>query len=326
MDRPSVRELECFVAVAEELHFSKAAKRLHMSQPPLSRQIQSLERKLGVQLLKRKTRLVELTSPGRSFLNDAREALHSLDRAMITVQRMQQGENERLRLGFIGYLLAPDLVEVLRGFRKARPQCQVELVDMEPGDQLNDIREGKLDGGFFGIGPAEPLWDLKVFNWKTVPLVIVLPEDHRLAQKPGKLTLANLKEENWIMISRSRASAFRGLIDELCLAAGFLPRIVQESDSVQAVLAMVAAGTGIAIASETLTQMIGRGLAYRLLASRNAVLRRNFVWRSEVNSEALRVFNSVLRRYRAEMAAGEEERAPARLQELGARKGRCGMS
>jgi DNA-binding transcriptional LysR family regulator len=85
-----------------------------------------------------------------------------------------------------------------------------------------------------------------------------------------------------------------------------LPRIVQESDSVQAVLAMVAAGTGIAIASETLTQMIGRGLAYRLLASRNAVLRRNFVWRSEVNSEALRVFNSVLRRYRAEMAVGEE--------------------
>ena len=78
---------------------------------------------------------------------------------------------------------------------------------MEPGDQINEIREGKLDGGF-GIGPAEPLWDLKVFNWKTVPLVIVLPEDHRLAQKPGKLRLANLKEENWIMISRSRAPPF----------------------------------------------------------------------------------------------------------------------
>src|SRR5258708_40138555 len=104
MDPPSIRELECFVAVAEELHFSKAAKRLHMSQPPLSRQIQSLERKLGVQLLKRKTRLVELTSPGRSFLNDGRETLHSLDRAMITVQGMHQGENERLRLELIGYL------------------------------------------------------------------------------------------------------------------------------------------------------------------------------------------------------------------------------
>ena len=311
MDRPSVRELECFVAVAEELHFSKAAKRLHMSQPPLSRQIQSLERKLGVQLLKRKTRLVEVTSPGRSFLNDARETLHRLDRAMITVQRMQQGENERLRLGFIGYLLAPDLVEVLRAFRKARPQCQVELVDMEPGDQLNDIREGKLDGGFFGVGPAEPLWDLKLFNWKTVPLVIVLPDDHRLAHKPCKLVLAHLKEENWVMIARSRAATFRGLIDELCLAAGFLPRIVQESDSVQAVMAMVAAGTGIGIASETLTQMIDRGLAYRTLASRNAVLRRNFVWRSDVNSEALRVFNSVLRRYRSETALGEEERLVA---------------
>jgi DNA-binding transcriptional LysR family regulator len=288
--------------VAEELHFSKAAKRLHMSQPPLSRQIQSLERKLGVQLLRRKTRSVELTSPGRSFLNDAREALHHLDRAMITVQRMQQGETERLRLGFIGYLLAPDLVDLLRAFRKARPQCQVELIDMEPGDQLNDIREGKMDGGFFGIGPTEPLWDLKLFNWKTVPLVIVLPEDHRLAQKHCKLSLVNLKDENWVMISRDRAAPFRGLVDELCLAAGFMPRIVQESDSVQAVLAMVAAGTGIAIASETLTQMLDRGLAYRSLTSRNAVLRRNFVWRSEVNSEALRVFNNVLRRYRNETA------------------------
>jgi len=249
---------------------------------------------------------VELTSPGRSFLNDAREALYHLDRAMITVQRMQQGETERLRLGFIGYLLAPDLVEVLRAFRKARPQCQVELIDMEPGDQLNDIREGKLDGGFFGIGPTEPLWDLKLFTWKTVPLVIVLPEEHRLAQKHCKLTLANLKDENWVMISRNRAAPFRGLVDELCMAAGFMPRIVQESDSVQAVLAMVAAGTGIAIASETLTQMLDRGLAYRSLTSRNAVLRRNFVWRSEVNSEALRVFNSVLRRYRNDTAiAGE---------------------
>jgi DNA-binding transcriptional LysR family regulator len=300
MDRPSVRELECFIAVAEELHFSKAARRLHMSQPPLSRQIQSLERKLGVQLLRRKTRSVELTSPGRNFLNDARETLHRLDRAMITVQRMQQGETERLRLGFIGYLLAPDLVEVLQAFRKARPQCQVELIDMEPGDQLNDIREGKLDGGFFGIGPEEPLFDLKLFNWKTVPLVIVLPEDHRFARKPCKLTLANLKDENWVMISRNRAAPFRGLVDELCLAAGFSPRIVQESDSVQAVLAMVAAGTGIAIASETLTQMIGRGLVYRILVSRNAVLRRNFVWRNEANSEALKVFNNVLRRYRSE--------------------------
>jgi DNA-binding transcriptional LysR family regulator len=176
---------------------------------------------------------------------------------------------------------------------------------MEPFDQLNDIREGKLDGGFFGIGPAEPLWDLKLFNWKTVSLVIVLPEDHRLAQKHCKLTLANLKDENWVMVSRNRAAPFRGFVDELCTAAGFMPRVVQESDSVQAVLAMVAAGTGIAIASETLTQMLDLGLAYRTLASRNAVLRRNFVWRAEVNSEALRVFNSVLRRYRSETAVGE---------------------
>src|SRR5260370_6035568 len=109
MDRPSLWELECFVAVAEELHFSKAAKRLHISQPPLSRQIQALERKLGVQLLRRKTRTVELTLPGEVFLDDAREILQHLDRASFAAQRSGGREIERLRLGVISAFLGPEL-------------------------------------------------------------------------------------------------------------------------------------------------------------------------------------------------------------------------
>src|SRR5258707_13165491 len=117
MDRPSLWELECFVAVAEELHFSKAAKRLHISQPPLSRQIQALERKLGVQLLRRKTRTVELTLPGELFLADAREILNHLDRASFAANRSGGGEIERLRLGFLSSLLGPDLIEVGEHFK-----------------------------------------------------------------------------------------------------------------------------------------------------------------------------------------------------------------
>jgi DNA-binding transcriptional LysR family regulator len=301
MNRPSVRELECFVAVAEALHFSRAAQRLHMSQSPLSRQIQALEDKLGTQLLKRKTRSVELTAPGRIFLNDAREMLYQLDRAASAAQRAQRGESERLRLGFIGYMMIePELVEVLRAFRRARPRCQVELLDMEVADQLTGIREGKLDGGFFAMDPHEPLGTLKRFDWKIVPLVVVFPDDHRFARQEGKVSPADVKDENWVMISRARAPAYRGQIDELCLAAGFLPRIVQESDSVQAIMAMVAAGAGITIFSERLTRLLGGGLAYRLVASRGAVFRRNFVWRADADSEALRVFKEVLRRSRAE--------------------------
>ena len=312
MNRPDIRELECFVAVAEELHFSRAARRLHMSQPPLSRQIQCLEEKLGGQLLKRKTRRVELTLPGRNFLNDAREILYRVDRATTTAQRMQRGEHEQLRLGFVGYLVASDLVEVLRAFRVTRPQCQLELLDMEPSQQLAEIRAGKLDGGFFTVGPEEPLGNLKLLTWKRVRLIIVLPEDHSLAEKRGKLTLSNLKEENWVMLSRTQAAEHRRHIDQLCAAAGFLPRIVQESESVYSVMAMVAAGTGITLVTESVSAILGRGLVCRTLESRGAAVRRNFVWREDAESKALRVFTEILRRYRAEaLRAGERTRNPS---------------
>src|SRR5260370_17269564 len=123
MNRPSLWELECFVAVAEELHFPNAAKRLHISQPPLSRQIQALEKKLGVQLLRRKTRTVELTLPGEVFLQDAREILRHLDRASSAAHRSGGGETERLRLGFISALPGSDLMEVLPSFPNQRPIC-----------------------------------------------------------------------------------------------------------------------------------------------------------------------------------------------------------
>src|SRR4029077_19139818 len=129
MNRPSLWELECFVAVAEELHFSKAAKRLHLSQPPLTRQIQSLERKLEVQLLRRKTRTVELTLPGELFLADAREILNHLDRASFAANRSGGGENERTRLRFLSSYLGPDLIRVYARFvtsaRPARWSCSI---------------------------------------------------------------------------------------------------------------------------------------------------------------------------------------------------------
>src|SRR5258708_16046325 len=113
MNRPSLWELECFVAVAEELHFSEAAKRLHLSQPPLTRQIQSLERKLEVQLLRRKTRTVELTLPGELFLADAREILNHLDRASFAATRRAREKTHPPRLGFLCAILPPSPFPIL---------------------------------------------------------------------------------------------------------------------------------------------------------------------------------------------------------------------
>src|SRR5258708_16669201 len=160
MNWQSLWELECLVAVAEELYFSNAARRLHISQPPLSRQIQALERKLGVQLLRRKTRTVELTLPGEVFLDDAREILQHLDRASFAAQRSGGGEIERLRLGFIRALLRPDLIQASRSFRAHRPTRPVELLDLPAADQLRRIEHGALDGGLIGGAPAKHSGDL----------------------------------------------------------------------------------------------------------------------------------------------------------------------
>jgi DNA-binding transcriptional LysR family regulator len=294
MNRPSLWELECFVAVAEELHFSNAAKRLHISQSPLSRQIQALETKLGVQLLRRKTRTVELTLPGKVFLDDAREILHHLDRASFAAHRSGGGEIERLRLGFLSSLLGPDLIQVLRSFRDERPTCQVELLDLPAADQLWRIENGTLDGGLIGGAPAKHSSDLKFLVWKTERYMVGLPERHPLSVKMV-LSLQELRNERWVLTSRATAPAFRHRIDELCTAAGFRPRIVLESDRSQAVLAMVAAENGIGMFTETITRLIDRGVVFRPLNTRKAVLQHTLVWQADKNSEALLAFQKILR-------------------------------
>ena len=295
MNRPSLWELECFVAVAEELHFSNAAKRLHISQPPLSRQIQALEKKLGVQLLRRKTRTVELTLPGEVFLQDAREILRHLDRASSAAHRSGGGETERLRLGFISALLGSDLMEVLRSFRDQRPTCQLELLDLPAADQFSRIQNGTLDGGLIGGVPAKHSSDLKFLVWKTERWLVGLPERHPSSVK-AVLSLQELRNEKWVLTSRATAPAFRERIDKLCTAAGFRPRVVLESDRTQAVLAMVAAENGIGMFTETITRLIDRGVVFLPLNNRKAVLQHTLVWQVDKSSEALLAFQKVLRR------------------------------
>jgi LysR family transcriptional regulator, benzoate and cis,cis-muconate-responsive activator of ben and cat genes len=288
MNRPSLWELECFVAVAEELHFSNAAKRLHISQPPLSRQIQALEKKLGVQLLRRKTRTVELTLPGEVFLQDAREILRHLDRASSAAHRSGGGETERLRLGFISALLGSDLMEVLRSFRDQRPTCQLELLDLPAADQFSRIQNGTLDGGLIGGVPAKHSSDLRFLVWKTERYMVGLPERHPSSVK-AVLSLQELRNEKWVLTSRATAPAFRERIDKLCTAAGFRPRVVLESDRTQAVLAMVAAENGIGMFTETIARLIDRGVVFRPLNTQKAVLQHNLVWQADKHSEALQL-------------------------------------
>ncbi len=293
MNRADIRELECFVAVAEELNFSRAAARLHMSQPPLSRQIQSLEGKIALRLLERSTRTVSLTSAGELYLEDAREILTRLDAAAETARRATAGEGARLRLAFIGALLDEALVRLLQRFRAGHSHCQIHIADLSAGAQLEALKSGQVDGAFIGAPVKNAGREIAAVTWKRERLLLALPEGDPLAASK-RLPLAMLAEERWVMISRNAAPAFRRQFDDLCSGADFRPRVVQESDRVAAVLTMVAAGQGVSLLPESISRLIRRGVALRPLRGGNPMLDQTFIYKMRNANPALADFVRLL--------------------------------
>lgn len=296
INRASIQEIECFLAVAEELSFSRAARRLHMSQPPLSRHIQGLEEKLGTTLFRRSTRTVSLTEAGELYRQDAREILKRLDSAGEIARRAGQGETGRLRLAFVGALLDEEMVAVIRSFRRRHPRCQLHLADLAPGEQLAALQAGEIDGGFIGAPPQKTHRHLHTLIWKREPLLLTLPKNHPLtAQK--SLKLAQLKDEGWVMVSREAAPAFRTQFDQLCGQAKLKPRIVQESARVAAVLTMVAAEQGISLLPQSLSRWLNEGLVFRSLTDTRATLAHSFAYRAQqANDGALKDFVALLKK------------------------------
>ena len=291
--RPDLRELESFVAVAEHLNFSRAARHLNLSQPPLTRHIQSLETKLNSRLLDRNTHAVSLTESGRLFLEDARAILNQLDRSADAIRRAQNGETVRLRLAFIGALLDERLVRLVQRFREANPHCQLQLADLPPAAQIEALRGGGLDGGFIGAHPPRPIKGLRFAVWGREPLVLVLPKKHALI-KVGRLEWRHLKNLAWVMVSRTAAPAFRQQFSDLTACHALAGTIAQESDRVPAVLTMVAAGIGVTMAPQSAIRLIPGGLAFRELPHPRPVLDHAFAYRGDNILTSLRDFLKLL--------------------------------
>jgi len=279
MNRAGIHELECFVAVAEELNFSRAAKRLHMSQPPLTRQIQSLEEKLGLRLLDRNTRSVVLTPGGLLYLQDVRHILTRLDAAAASAQRSARGETSRLRLSFVGALLDEELVGVLKDFRRLHDGCQLDLADLPPAAQLEGLLANRVDGAFIGAAPRKLDKRFFWFVWKREPLLVAMPKQHPLASVKA-LVLSQLKNEKWVMVSRAAAAAFRQQFDTMCSVAGIRPQVVQESERVPAVLTMIAVEQGISLLPESVSRLVHPGVVFRPLRAPTAVLEHAFAYKN----------------------------------------------
>lgn len=300
-----LRHLRYFVTVAEELHFGRAARKLHISQPPLSMQIRSLEEELGVTLLNRNQRHVALTHAGNAFLGEARHILARLEQAVLMTRRAGRGEIGELAIGFISVADYNVLPIVLREFRARYPLVNLTLRESTSDTQLQDLVAGRIDVGFLLPPVAHPA--LSSAPILREPLIAALPDRHPLARKPGKLALAKLKDAPFILFPRAMAPGMYDDILSFCRSAGFSPRVEQEAVQMQTIVSLVSAELGVALIPASLTNLQRTGVTYKAIRESGPLTEVHLVWRSGEEMPTLRVFVDL-----ALQAAGASRPLPGR--------------
>ena len=288
------RQLRYFVAVAEELSFSRAARRLHISQPPLSLQIRAMEEELGAQLFKRDNRKVELTRAGELFLEGARKALSQLDRAGEIVRQAVRGEAGELRVAFTASVPMFDAFPViLHNFRENHPAVIADLTHMSTAGQLQALADKSIDVGFLRPSPLfYPPAGITIKElWKD-RLVAVLPNSHPLAAYNVPITMEALAREGFILFPRGLGCGLFEHVGTLASRAGFGPRIRQEAREGTTILGLVAAGMGVSILPEIYTRTGIPGVAYRTIDAEGTESRVLLASRSEDDSPLLKRFLS----------------------------------
>ena len=286
-----LRHLTAFLAVADELHFGRAAKRLRMAQPPLSQQIRQLEKDLGVQLFERNTRSVRLTSAGQSFLEPARAVLDGVDAARRAAGAAGRGESGRVTVGFAGASSHETLPLLTRAVRAAHPGIELVLTGQVYANvALARVAEGALDLGFVRLPVTQPGVSTRVIAEEE--LVCAVPSDHRLAQH-AEIPLAELAGESFVSFPANAGSSLRDAGVAACERAGFTPRVVQEAPDSHTILALVAAGVGVTLTLSTCQHVQQTGLVYRKLAGPPIRLRAALAWRTDNPSAAVRTVLAV---------------------------------
>lgn len=257
-----LRHLRYFLAVAEELHFGRAAQRLHLAQPALSQQIKQLEKELGVLLLSRTKRSVAMTEPGRAFLTEARRTLDAAEHAIRAARRASRGESGTLRIGYVDLATWLGFPAILRRFRQSFPSVEVTLVELHREPQREALVRGDLDVGFFTL--SEQDLGLAGVPIASEPLVVALPSEHPRTAATG-LVLSDLVDEDWVLFPRDLRTVYVELILRHCREAGFVPRIVQEASQLHTLAGLVSAGVGITLLPRAMAAAPRQGVVYRPL-------------------------------------------------------------
>jgi DNA-binding transcriptional LysR family regulator len=288
-----LRQIRYFLAVAQELHFTRAADKLHIAQPALSQQIRQLEEEIGAKLLERSNRRVALTPAGEAFRTRALIAMDEAERAAADAARVSRGEAGSLSLGFVSSAVLGVLPMLLRQFRERVPLADIELRELEPSEQLRDIRRQHLDVGMMhAVLDDSELSSMVIARDK---LVAALPEKHAAVGKSA-VDLKALSEETIFVPKRHVSPGFHELVLGACREAGFVPARIQSTRLLQTAVGLVAGGAGVALVPESFRDNLQiRGVVYRPLAGKAPVAELIAVWRTGNTSRLLTTFRRELR-------------------------------
>ena len=295
MNLPELWQLRYFVAVAEKLHFGRAAEALNISQPPLSRAIRALEERLGVALFARSRRRVELTPEGARFLDEARRVTAQLERAVLELRGMASGEQGRLRIGFVSLADYGVLPGLLKAHRSARPGVTLALREMLSPDQASALAAGELDFGLL-LPPVSGAARLEHIVVQRERFVVALASRHRLARVRGKLGLRELSGDPFVMVPREIAPGLYDIVTGLAARAGIALNVAQEAIQMQTVVSLVSSGLGAAIVPASVANLGRRGVVYRELADSHPRLDLWLAWPRGALGAAARDFLTQARR------------------------------
>ena len=287
------RHLRYFVAIAEALSFIKAAQKLRLAQPSLTRQVRNLEDEIGVRLLDRSNNRVELTEEGRRFLFDAKKLLSMSDEMVAAVQRMHRGESSHLNIGYIANIHYGLLPATLGAFRKLCPRVALNLFDMTSAEQFQALDARKIDLGFVGLRPALARHDLLSECVSSDTILVALPVNHPLAKKTN-VKLADLGSEFFVGMSAETHPGAREWLLETFGNAGFSAKILQEADAEPTAITFVADGLGVALLPEQITGLPHGGVVFRPFAPS---LRRDstIAWRADNPSTPLQDYIQIVK-------------------------------
>jgi DNA-binding transcriptional LysR family regulator len=289
-----IRHLRYFVAVAEELNFTRAAAKLRLAQPSLTRQIKDLEAELGVLLFDRSKNRISLTEGGRVFLSEARRLMAHCEACVQTMQRLAQSESGILNIGYIAHTFSDFLPKTLRALRQERPQAELHLFEMNAAEQYRALEEQEIDLGFVDLRPPPNGTELNCACVGKYPILAAMNNRDPLA-KNVRIPLRSLEPMFFVERSEKSYPGARARLIETCRGAGFTPRILHEAEGYSAIISFVAEDLGVALLPEQKRTLPNRnGVVFRPLQPH--VTNDSYaIWRSDNPSSLLKRYLEIVK-------------------------------